>query len=805
MSLIIPASQTLADTGFSIDNSCRFNDNDTAYLARTPGSDGNRRTWTLSFWVKRGNLHATVVEAGYYLFCCGADDARIMFTEDSGGDTFNVVHGGSTTMSLLTTPQYRDTSAWYHFVVAMDTTQSVEANRCKIYINGVQELNLVTSNYPSQNDDLNWNKASSEFGIGRSSQYTSRLFDGYLAEVHWVDGTALDQDSFGESGDYGEWKPIKYTGSHGTYGFYLDFADSADLGDDESGNGNDFTENGIAAHDQMTDTPTNNFCTMNPLNTDSGVTLSEGSLKWVSSSHDQATASTMAVPSTGKFYWEVYVANESGTHANVGIVSAEQVGTLNVGDVSSFNAFAQSGHRIYIDSGYKAGSTAAASNTAYGASWTTGDIIGVAVDMDAPSLTFYKNNASQGASHTDISLQTWIPLFATYSPSSSTYVANFGQDGTFAGNKTAQGNADGNGYGNFYYAPPSSHLALCSQNLPDPTVTPSEHFNTILYDDGAGAKTGVGFQPDLVWFKSRGSTYSHKLTDAVRGVTKAILKPNSAVEATDSTGLTAFGADGFTVGADTTYSDTTGDGMVAWNWKANGSGSSNGTGSVTSTVSANTSAGFSIVSWVGTGATATIGHGLSQTPNFITVKNREGTHNQVAGTIQSSVIDFTDGIFPDWIDAMNDNADYFSDTPPTSSVFTVGSSVNLNQSTDNMIAYCWHSVEGYSKIGYYIGNGNADGPFIYTGFTPAWFFIKQITVAGQWRVYDNKRGDVVGGNPNDRCLYFDTTAVEAGENDHDLLSNGIKVRNNGGEGNTSTRSYLYMAFAENPFKYTNAR
>jgi len=806
-----------ASGDFDIPYSCRFNDDDNAYLNRTPGSSGNRKTWTVSFWMKRGNQQANVPNYDYVMFGIGTDDGRICFSNDDGGDCLRFTQNTNPSFEVITKRKLRDHSAWYHIVIAVDTTQPTPADRIRVHVNGdSQETNFVSGKetYPSQHDDLTWNHTV-EHGVGRTSQYSNRLYDGYLAEIHWVDGTALYPDSFGERGDYGEWKPKRVSGlTYGTTGFYLDFSNGAALGDDAAGS-NDFTVNNITASDQMTDTPTNNFCTMNLLdNKWQGSTFSEGNLKVLTggSGVEPTVTSTFGVNS-GKWYFEVLHQAETGSGSNgligiTGQLSAaanDELGQF--ADSYGFYQNAGSGN-LHENNGY----------TSYGTliGYTTGDIISVAFDLDNNKCYWAINgtwvnsgdptNPGGGTGHPIIAPTSghYYPAVGDYGATTATTVSNFGQDGTFAGEKTAQDNADDNGYGNFYYDVPAGFLALCTKNLPDPTVTPSEHFNTILYN-GAGAKTGVGFQPDLVWVKSRGSTYSHKLTDAVRGVTKAILKPNSAVEATDSTGLTAFGADGFTVGADTTYSDTTGDGMVAWNWKANGSGSSNGTGSVTSTVSANTSAGFSIVSWVGTGATATIGHGLSQTPNFITVKNREGTHNQIAGTIQSNIVDFTDGIFPDWIDAMNDNADYFSDTPPTSSVFTVGSSVNLNQSTDNMIAYCWHSVEGYSKIGYYIGNGNADGPFIYTGFTPAWFFIKQITVAGQWRVYDNKRGNVAGANPNDRCLYFDSTAAEFSDHNYDLLSNGIKVRHTGGQGNTSGRSYLYMAFAEDPFKYTNAR
>ncbi len=734
-----------AGDGYSIDNSCRFDDGSTPTMTRTPSSTGSRTTFTLSVWVK---LCSGTQASSYYgqFFAARTTNSGyygLMQMLDVSGLRFHF--GDNTGASCRTLNKYRDCSAWYHVVYKIDSTENTNTDRVKIYVNG-ELATLDSPTYPTLNENFNFNNSVvHHVGKVSTSGGSTDYFDGYMAEMHFVDGTALDADSFGEFDEtYGHWKAKEVDVTYGTNGFYLDFADSSALGNDVSGNNNDYATTNLTASDQMTDTPTNSFCTMNPLdNYYAGSTFSEGNLGLFITTSAQPTNTATFGMTSGKWYWEVRQGLSGaggggvsyygylGIAGSLGDASSSQLGE----HIDQYSLYANSAQQIRNNNSWNSYGTTI--------SYTNGDVISMALDLDNNKMYWAKNGTwlnsgdpagdSNGysimaASATE--LGAYFPGAGDGHSSSENYIFNFGQDGTFAGNETAGNNADDNEYGNFLYDVPAGFLALCTKNLPDPTVTPSEHFNTILYDDGAGAKTGVGFQPDLVWVKSRGSTYSHKLTDAVRGVTKAILKPNSAVEATDSTGLTAFGTDGFTVGADTTYSDTTGDGMVAWNWKANGSGSSNGTGSVTSTVSANTSAGFSIVSWVGTGATATIGHGLSQTPNFITVKNREGTHNQIAGTIQSNIVDFTDGIFPDWIDAMNDNADYFSDTPPTSSVFTVGSSVNLNQSTDNMIAYCWHSVEGYSKIGSYEGNSNADGTFVYTGFKPALVMIKNLDGAG---------------------------------------------------------------------------
>jgi hypothetical protein len=387
---------------------------------------------------------------------------------------------------------------------------------------------------------------------------------------------------------------------------------------------------------------------------------------------------------------------------------------------------------------------------------------------------------------------------------------NFGQDSSFAGNLTAQNNADSGGVGDFYYTPPTGYKALCTKNLPAPAIAdPSEHFNNIVYDDGAGAKTGVGFQPDLVWLKSRGSTYEHELTDSVRGVTKAISSDSNNAETTDSTGLTAFGTDGFTVGADTNYCDTTGDGMVAWCWKAGGTAVSNTDGTITSSVSANTTAGFSIVGYTGNGTLgATVGHGLSSAPEMLIVKNRTTTydwavyHKSVASDAE------TDFLFLNTTAGASDDNGYWNDTAPTNSVFTIGNYGRVNTSTSNYIAYCWHSVEGYSKFGQYTGNGNADGPFIYTGFKPKYFLLKNVTATagsgGQhWQIADTERHPL---NPVDANLLAEATSADSNAwSIKDFLSNGVKIRGSNYAMNQDGDTYIYMAFAERPLKYARAR
>jgi hypothetical protein len=454
-------------------------------------------------------------------------------------------------------------------------------------------------------------------------------------------------------------------------------------------------------------------------------------------------------------------------------------------------------------------------------------VVGIALDLDNNKLYFHQNGtylasgdpAGNSNGHTIAAASTtrsgyYFFAFGTWGEG-CTWTCNYGQDGTFAGNKTAAGNADDNGYGNFLYDVPTGFLALCTKNLPEPAVVPSANFNTILYDNGAGAKTGVGFQPDLVWLKSRGSAYEHEWTDAVRGVTKALSCDSNLAETTDSTGLTAFGADGFTVGTDNNYDDQTGTGMVAWNWKANGSGASNTDGTINTTAtSANVAAGFSISTYTGNGsAGATVGHGLSQTPELVIVKDRDSNsvNNNwfVTSTGLTNTTTYSITLNSTYAESNVGGATSYGGGLALTSASVVtpisGTTDNRtsNESGDNYIAYCWHSVDGYSKIGSYIPNSNVDGPFVYTGFRPAWVLVKAINGGHSWFLADSARSpnNVVGFG-----LLPDATSTDRTGSHFDFLSNGFKPR--GGADawfNGAFGPYLYMAFAETPFKYANAR
>ncbi len=318
----------------------------------------------------------------------------------------------------------------------------------------------------------------------------------------------------------------------------------------------------------------------------------------------------------------------------------------------------------------------------------------------------------------------------------------------------------------------------------------TDYFNTKLYTGNGSARsiTGVGFQPDWCWFKNRSTTNGHSIFDAVRGATKNIISNSNGAESTSSNGLTAFASDGFSVGTD---GDVNGNGnnIVSWNWKANGAGSANTDGSISSTVSANTTAGFSIVKWTGNGSTATIGHGLGVAPSVIIVKNYSASMNWISywkALGANKYLEFNLG------NAVGTGAEWNS-TSPTSSVFSVGNTGSGNQNGANLIAYCFAEKTGYSKFGSYVGNGNADGTFVYTGFKPAFLMVKRTDTADTWIMYDNKR---IGYNPNNYFLQANSNAAESSSDRFDLLSNGFKPRYDWTPINASGGTYIYMAFGQ---------
>lgn len=1110
-----------------IEQSLRFNDNDSAYLSRTPASAGNRKTWTWSGWVKRGNIDINF-PALFGCFVNGTNYFLIRFNDST--DVLQVIdkNAGTNNLVLTTNATYRDTSSWYHIVLSVDTTAATSTDRAKLYVNGEQVTSFSATTYPSQNFDTYVNTAN-QHNIGSSTPVSStQLFDGYLGEVNFIDGQALDPTSFGEFKS-GVWVANEYTGSYGTNGFYLPFkqttvangfntvlytgngssqsiegvgfspdlvwlksrssgynhalfdsvrgvnerlqSNSTDaeatrsdalnsfdadgftvggeastglsgetyaawcwdagsgspvsntdgsitssvkanpaygfsvvgytgtgsnatvghglgaapemiilkdrdgtdhwrvytsttgatkslylsltnaaatdstiwnntaptssvftIGNDSgvntntndyiaycfaeisgyssfgsysgtgasgntvttgfkpafvmikrtdsaenwimydntravtnpidkqllanssnseingysplyidfnsngftingtnaginasggtyiymafadtrdaafwrdlSGNDNTWQPNALQNSDVMPDSPTNNFCTLNPTFASSSlgtnVTLAEGNLAKLLG-QDQFTASTMAV-SSGKYYCEFYL---DGTPGNV------YMGLINA-DSHAFHLVRHTG-----DTSGAGNFTTSPTFSTY----TNADVIGMAYDADNNKFYFaingtWQNSADPAAGTGGLTPNASGPMyFGGRSQDGQDPYFNFGQDSSFAGNKTPQGNTDDNGVSDFYYAPPSGYLALCTANLPDPVIdpaqddVPSDYFNTVLYTGNlttGHSITGVGFQPDWVWIKNRTDPRDHVLTDAVRGATIRLQSNTTDAEVTQAEDLQSFDADGFTVGSQNRVNES-GDAFVSWNWLAGNGTSSNTDGSITSTVSVNQKAGFSVVGYTGTGATSsgvTIGHGLGETPAMIITKKRTGGTDYGWSTWHKDL----GGNYGIWLDktSARNPAMWDGYTNISSTVFSPPNLLYGNESGADYINYLFAEVEGYSKFGSYTGNGSTDGPFVHCGFRPAWVMIKETSGTGDWHMYDVARNPY---NLADEKLRANTSGAETvnAADSLDFVSNGIKLRNNGSAFNASGDTYIFMAFAELPAKYSLGR
>jgi hypothetical protein len=776
--------------GYAIDNSLRFNDDDSARLTRTPSANGNQQTFTTSFWVKKGNISDCTI------FSFGTGTTYNIGVVEFGSEFFLATTqvGVTQVWSGKSEGKYRDVSAWYHVVIAIDTTQATSSNRVKAYINGNFVSNQGGFTYPSQNYNAIQNPQTT-WAVG--SRYDgNNPADMYLAEIHHIDGQQLDASSFGEfDEDSGIWKPIEYSGSYGTNGFYLDFENSGSLGADQSGNGNNFTPTNLASTDQTTDTPTNNFATMNALWRNASAhsnTYSEGNLKINLNSGGGNSYSTMAV-SSGKWYFEFETLSnfqcqfEGRTIDNFGNYSAGAGNTT---------------FTWYYSGDIKVNNTSTGISQAYGhqANNTseTKEICGVAVDLDNNKVYFhrlgtYVNSANPSTGTNGISITNAEYIFGFSNDSGTTRnVATFNY-----GNPPytiSSGNSDQNGYGNFEYAPPSGYLALCTQNLAtelSPTIDDgSEYFNTVLYTGNSSTNniTGLGFQPDWTWIKGRSSASNHRLVDSTRGTTKYIVSNNNDAELTDTTALTSFDSDGFTLVSDGQV-NTSGTTYASWNWKANaGSTSSNTDGSITSTVQANTTSGFSILTWTGNGtASQSLGHGLGITPKIMIQKNRNQTEGwQIFGSTLFDRLQFDTGAED-------------ANLPCTfgSSTITLPNLSNnngFNSSGDNFVSYVFADIEGYSKFGSYEGNGSTDNSFIYTGFQPEFVMLKNIDATFNWMMFDNTRDEAVINS----LLEANTSDTERVDDKIDFLSNGFKIRSNSGE-NGGSYTYIYMAIARSPF------
>ena len=778
-------------------------------FTRTPSVTGNQKVWTWSAWVKKWAQGGTS-----HLFSSqGSNDgiSAIYFNGDKIHTYFDT--SGSNPYGEVTARYYRDPTSWMHIVWQVDALNQTQT----IWVNG--EDQSVSSSRNPPNFAYSMNQSGKLQGLGISSYGGSHTNGTYLAEIHHSDGYKYDPSYYGYTEPQtGIWRPKKVTGIlYGTNGFYLDFSDNstaAALGKDRSGNGNDWTPNGSISvannktNDSLLDTPTNNFCTLNPVRrkTDN-CNFDEGNLQASGSSTSYPGAVGSIALSSGKWYYEFQIDtyNNPGSDPMCGICQNSYVS-------------GGAGRIVYRAGGHYITSTP--SEPSDPASFDVGDIIGVAIDLDdaAGKIRFYKNGSLQPILangdlddvKSDLSISSLggvYPYVQMYT--SDVCTVNFGQRP-------------------FSYTPPSGHKKLTvntnnnSLDYSTPSIIkPKRHFDVAIWtgNNTAGRLIPLEFKPDFVWVKCRSAGHDHQVTDSVRGSSKALAANLNEAEidwdvlySGANKGMGDYVNGGFILDDDGNNAryNSNGQTYVAWCWKAGGSSNTfnvDGKGYASTSAagitdgsialtgaSVNREAGFSIVSYSGTGSAGTIGHGLDKVPKWIITKRISATedwkvyHSRIDGGKFKKLNDGTQ--------AQTSNSDVYPDTAPTSSVYSLGNHVSVNGSGSTYVAYCWAEIPGYSKFGEYLGNNSADGTYVHLGFKPAWIMVKLIS-GDNWYISDVKRDPF---NVHDHRLFADTNAVEGGVGQEhvDFLSDGFKFRRAKTPFNSNGGKHIYMAFAEQP-------
>ena len=752
-----------------VDNSALFDEDNAQYLYRdNTSAQTDTKKFTYSTWINRGAItggtSCALLSGG-----SGTTSGRTDFVFTAGSSTgdgsnndalkFDIYTGSWTQRRTLA--KLRDASGWYHIVLVYDAANGTANDTLIIYLNG-NRLDLDSAaGVPNNLSLINANGQRTRIGADASN--TPVEFDGYMAETVMIDGQALTPSSFGEASTDGlYWTPkssddIKAL-TFGTNGFYLDNVTNAET--DASGNGNNFTNNNsvvLSSH-----SPTNSYATLNPLVMWDDGTYSNGNLSYTFASpgYLRAPLSTLPIPATGQWYAEWSFGTESS--ADIGPAIDDGLTAQGLGSLTSNTSTSDTNYIAYRNNGQK---RIEATSSSYGSTFVAGDVIGVAVDMDAetPTVTFYKNNTTQGA----INLVTSdIPMYFSMYGSTVSEVAtyNFGAS-------------------DFTYTPPAGHVALNTTNIAAATTRtvsdPYEHWNNVLYTgngtaigSGGNAITGAGFAPDFGWLKGRSGATEHVLTDIVRGVTKELSSNDTGAEETVAEGLTAFGSDGFTVGSDGSY-NTSSATYVAWLAKLGGTAASNTDGSITSSVSVNTTLGMSVGTYTGTGTSSqTIGTGLTGAV-FVIFKKTSGTGDWhvgfiADGAIKGSELNNTTGSVTAAVTAFNSD--------------TIGiSSGGANNDSGAVYSFIAFAPSEFISIGSYEGNGNANGTFMPTlnsvgvPLMPIWTLIKNIDFADSWQLLDGARKTY---NVTDTILLPNAQAAETtgGGRKLDYVNGGIKQR-----------------------------
>lgn len=759
-----------------IGHSLRFRASASAYLSRVDANNSTSQKVTFSHWLKRGDvqnayraLHTVVYDINNRYLC---------LLDTSGGVVVRGIAGGATTYYKISGALQRDPTGHTHILVAYDSTLAVAEDRIKLFVNGVRTTSFPTTNSnPAQNSVI-WQ--SNTLWVHRIGQdhLSGYYLDGYLSRIAFVDGQALTPSSFGYfNSEINEWvsktqsevKAVVDAG--GANSFMLDFDNGTSLttlGYDKSSKGNNWTLNNFSltagpTYDWMLDVPGNSYCVLNPLSVQAvsaGTgTVSNANLTMAATGTSNgtgiATYSSLAAL-TGLYYAECTVTATSG--ASYSLVGVETLSRANWCKVM----FCANTNSAIINT--------AAGNVQTGLGFVaTGDVISVTVDCSG-MCTFRNNNTVIGIPQT-FTVDSGVRFFS--GPRVGGAGANLANFSWNFGQRP------------FAYTPPTGFKALCQANMPEVPVAirnPTSQFQVKL-DTGANIKsTAESVFPSnfFEWIKDRANANNHQLIDTVRGAS-AVLQSN-------------------TTAAETTYSAPSGS-SVGWVWKAGGAPVTNNAGSIQSQVSANVDAGFSIVSFAlqATGS-KTVGHGLSKAPELLFFKSRTGAYNWF---VYNAAVGATGYLLLNATAAAAIDSTVWNNTAPTTSVFTVGSGFTSANYGTNQIAYCFHSVEGFSKIGSYTGNGSADGPFVHCGFKPRFVLIKRVDTSGySWILIDTARDPVNDGN--NQLLHADASGAESTGTSRyiDFVSTGFKPKGSEAGINASGATYIFYAIAETSGKYS---
>jgi len=856
MGLLYNELASSSGPAYKIAKSVRFNKlpGIATYFTRTPSSAGNRKTWTISMWFKIGGFNTNT---GRTFFSTEADSSNWFSLYPGSGNNNNVFSriGGATFLDLFGATTWRDCASWKHYVLIYDSTEIENADRIKIFEEGIRVTDLVRSttlaNITLDFETIVNSTTPIYIGAGSNTNVVNLIgsvWDGNIAEVVFLDGvkpttstkliSGVARQVLTELGEFspvtGVWEARKWTRSYGTNGYYLNFSDGTStttLGYDYSGNNNHFTPVGLVrnagdANDCWTndvppnngDTnpllqPSSNYCVLNALDTPDNYKLFNANSTGESiTTNHVGNRGTMAYPNTGKWYWEGIVGSNTTAASAVAVGVATRIAPLNTALGGANTAFGV----YFVDNISSWRSTTNTWNAT--GSLTAGDTLQIAYDSANRLLWIGKNNVwynstggttgsdpATGASPSlDLSpvLDTSTELFPYIQLYLNTLTTNFGQV-------------------SFNYTPPTGFTTLCATNISRSAVINGGKFmDATLYTGNSSSQTiGSNYDvyPDLVWVKNRNTGDWHILTDSNTGASK--YWSTNALNA-QTTGATTFinaiSSSGFTVGTAAPVNGST-NSLVAWQWQAGqGVTSTNTAGQVTSTVCVNQDAGFSIISYTGTGTTfgnagndyqTSIGHGLNVAPKFYVIKRLDAANFFFNYAYTTGI----DGSL-DVLNINNNNAKIDSELGiVTNTTITVPFGNNdFGVSGGTYLIYAWAEVPGFSRMGSYvgatIGGSFVLGPFIYTGFRPKFIMIKASSTTGDWVMIDTSRNPY---NPNNAAEYFLNANTFNAETTTspviDIVANGFKLRDNGANYNTNGVTYFYMAFAENPFAQANSR